>query len=210
VLRRNLVGVHRRRRIGIVGLLAAALGAAEVGVHATSAASTRAARATTTDATYSCRVRRAHFIDLSASVTLPPTDNRAQPGVLVLTTGVRSVTKDGTTTTVAQVGLRAVKHGSKIDKKSCVRVAKRIPLKSKGLPGPAITVTPTHQGFDNEQCGTKARVLVRLRLQMTNQIPSHALLAVRNDDAKRRPIAFYNWSPRKLTIYTGSSCSSSP
>jgi hypothetical protein len=52
-------------------------------------------------------------------------------------------------------------------------------------------------------------VLVRLRLTTTNQIPSHALLAVRNDDAKRRPIAFYNWSPKKLSLYTANSCTSS-
>jgi hypothetical protein len=201
--------MHARRGIWIVGLLVAALGGAAVGVHASSAApATRAS--TTSDATYSCRVRSQHFINLDASVTLPPVDNRRQPGVLVLTTGVKTVTRDGTTTTVSQVGLRAVKKGVKIDKSSCSRVKRRIPLKRKGLSGPPITVTTTHQGYDNEQCGTKARVLVRLRLTTTNQIPSHALLAIRNDDARRRPVAFYNWSPRKFTVYIGNNCTSSP
>ena len=114
--------MHLRPGIWIVGLLAAALGAAAWGAHATSAAPARAARAATIDATYSCRVRRQHFVDLSASVTLQPVDSKAQPGVLVLTTGVRSATKNGVTTTVAKLGLRAVKYGLKIDKKSCVRV----------------------------------------------------------------------------------------
>ena len=201
--------MHVRRGIWIAGLLVTALGAAAAGVHASSAAPALATGTSTTDATYSCRVRSQHFVNLSASVTLPPIDNRRQPGVLVLTTGVRTVTRDGTTTTVAQVGLRAVKKGVKIDKSSCSRVKRRIPLKRKGLSGPAITVTPTHQGFDSERCGTKARVLVRLRLTTTNQIPSHALFAVRNDDSRRRPVAFYNWSPRKFTLYIGN-CTSSP
>jgi hypothetical protein len=201
--------MSRRRAIWFVGLLAAALGAAGVGVHASSAARTGAAGPATTDATYSCRVRREHFIDISGSVTLPPANGRQQPGVLVLTTGVKTITRNGVTITPSQLGLRAVKNGLKIDKKACQRVKRTIPLKPKGLSGPPITVTPTHQGFDSERCGTKARVLVRLRLTTTNQIPSHALLAVRNDDAKRRPIAFYNWSPKKLSLYTANSCTGS-
>ncbi|MGH3056459.1 MAG: hypothetical protein ACRDL7_15910, partial [Gaiellaceae bacterium] len=83
-----------RRGIWIVGLLAAVLGAAAVGVHASSAAPTRAtAGSSTVDATYSCRVRSQHFVDLYASVTLPPADNRQQPGVVVMVTGGKSVTK---------------------------------------------------------------------------------------------------------------------
>lgn len=84
----------------------------------------------------------------------------------------------------------------------------QIPLKPKGL-GLLVTLTPHHQGFDNEQCGTAARVLVRLRLTSTAGTPTHALLAVRNDNAKKRPIAFYNWSPDKVNVYTGKSCTSS-
>jgi len=62
-----------RRGIWIVGLLTAALGAAALGAHASSAAPTRADRAASTlDKTYSCRVRKQHYVDLYASVTLPP------------------------------------------------------------------------------------------------------------------------------------------
>jgi len=201
--------MRRRRGIWIVGLLAAAAGAAALGAHASSAASTRgAAGAATTDATYSCRVQRQRFVDIYASVTQPPVDGRAQLAVLVLTTGVKTIVKNNTTETVSQVGVRAAKNGLKIDKSSCSRVTKHIPLKPKGLAGPPTTVTPNFRGYDGERCNTKARVLVRLRLKTTNGVPTQALLAVRNDDTRRRPLAFYNWNPRKISLYTGNSCSS--
>ncbi|HEX4324217.1 MAG TPA: hypothetical protein VHZ77_06245 [Gaiellaceae bacterium] len=199
----------RRRRGGIwiLGLLPATLVSAAVGVHASSAASARTnTRASTIDATYSCRVGSQHVVNLSGTVTLPPVKNQPQPGLLVLTTGAKTVTKGGTTTTVSQVGLSAKKNSLRIDKSSCRRVKHQIPLKPKGLVGP-ITVTPRLFGHVSEACGpTTARVLVRLRLQITAGAPTHALLAVRNDNAKNRPIAFYNWSPRKVSGYTGKSC----
>ena len=94
----------------------------------------------------------------------------------------------------------------RIDKSSCRRVKQQIPLKPKGLTGP-VTVTPKLFGHVSDACGpTAARVLVRLRLNTTAGAPTHALLAVRNDNAKRRPIAFYNWSPEKVSVYTANNC----
>ena len=199
-----------RRGIWILGLLAAALGAAAVGVHASSAAPTRAASpASTLDKTFSCRVRRQHFVNLSASATLPPVNGQRQPGGLYVTTVQKTHEQNGATVTLTQVSLSARKNSLRIDTAICRRVKHQIPLKPKGLPGgPLVTLTPHHQGFDNEQCGTAARVLVRLRLTTTAGTPTHALLAVRNDNAKKRPIAFYNWSPDKVR-YTGNSCTSS-
>jgi hypothetical protein len=197
--------MSRRKGIWVVGLLAAALGAAAVGVHASLAAPTLPAN--TSDATYSCRVQSQHFVSLYASATRPPVDNKPQPGVLVLTTGVKTVTHGDTTTTVSQVGVEAVKNGVKIDKSSCRRVKKQIPLKPKGLPSPPTTVTPTLRGADSENCGTSGRVLVRLKLKTANKVPSHALLAVRNEGGKSRPVAFYNWSPSKVSVFIGTSCS---
>ena len=200
-----------RRGIWILGLLAAALGAAAVGVHASSAAPTRAASpASTLDKTFSCRVRRRHFVNLSASATLPPVNGQRQPGGLYVTTVQKTHEQNGATVTLTQVSLSARKNSLRIDTAICRRVKHQIPLKPKGLPGgPLVTLTPHHQGFDNEQCGTAARVLVRLRLTITAGTPTHALLAVRNDNAKKRPIAFYNWSADKVKVYTGNSCTSS-
>jgi hypothetical protein len=199
--------MRRRHGIGIVGLLAAALGAAAVGVHASSAAPTGPiTQASTFDKTFSCRVRRAHFVGLSASSNLPPVNGQRQPGGLYLTTVQKTRQENGATITLTQVSLSARKNSLRIDLSTCRRVKHQIPLKPKGLPTPPVTVTPHHQGFDNEFCDTAARVLVRLQFKTTNGVPSQALLAVRNDNTKRRPIAFYNWSPDKVSIYTANSC----
>jgi hypothetical protein len=199
--------MRRRHGIWIVGLLAAALGAAAVGVHASSAAPTGPiTHASTFDKMFSCRVRRAHFIGLSASSNLPPVNGQRQPGGLYLTTVQKTRQENGATITLTQVSLSARKNSLRIDLSTCRRVKHQIPLKPKGLPTPPVTVTPHHQGFDNEFCDTAARVLVRLQFKTTNGVPSQALLAVRNDNTKRRPIAFYNWSPDKVSIYTANSC----
>jgi hypothetical protein len=190
-----------------VGLAAAALGAAGIGVHASSATPSRASTAASTlDKTFSCRVSQQRQISLYASVTLPPVNNQPQPGGLYLTTGVKTLTHNGTTTTVAQVSLQAVQNGLKIDTKSCSRVKHQITLKPKGLPGPPTTVTPTLFGHVQAQCGTTARVLVRLRLTTTNHLPSHAVLAIRDENPRKRPVAFFKWSPSKFSIYTAKTC----
>lgn len=195
--------MRRRRGIWIVAVLVAALGAGAAVVHASSAAPTLPA--STMDLTYSCRVQSQHFISLNASVTLPPVSGRAQPAILNLATGVKRVMHNGVTTEISQLGVQAVKHGLKIDKSSCRKAKQPIPLKPRGLAGPPTTVTATHQGYDNENCNTTARVLFRLKLKLTSQKPSHALLAVRNTNGK--PVAFYNWSPKKVTLYTSAACS---
>jgi hypothetical protein len=192
----------------ILGLLAAAaLGAAAMGVHASSAAPLRgSAAASTIDKTYSCHVRKQHFVDVGGGATIPPANGQPKaPGFLVLTTANKTITRNGTKETLTQVSLQAVKNSLRIDTSACRRVHVRVPLKPKGLDGP-VTATPTFRGHINEQCGTAARVLVHLRLSLTNHTPTHALLAIRNDNAKRRPIAFYNWTARKVSAYTAGSC----
>lgn len=194
--------MSRRRGIWIVVLLAAALGAGAVVVHASSAAPTLPA--STIDTTYSCRVQAQHFVSLSTSVNLT-VNSKPQPGGVFLNTGVHVLKQGSTTTSVNQLGVEAIKHGFKIDNKYCRHVKQQVPLKSKGLPGPPTTVTPTHGGYDSENCNTTARVLFHVRIKLTNQKPSHALLAVRNTNGK--PVAFYNWSPKKATVYTSLACS---
>lgn len=200
----------RRRGIWIVGLLAAVLGGAAVGAHASSAAPTRSATgAATLDKTFSCRVRKQHFINLNASVTLPPLQNQPQPGVLSVTTVQKTLKQNGgVVVTVSQLGFSARKNSLRIDTSTCSRVKQQIPLKSKGLSGPPITVTPKLFGHDFEQCDTAGRVLVRLRLKTTAGVPTHALVAIRNANTKHRPIAFYNWSPSKFSVYIANSCTS--
>jgi hypothetical protein len=201
-----LLGMRRRHGSWILGLLVV-LVAAGVAVQAGSAASTRATGpASTVDSTYSCSVSDQRQVAIFGSVTLPPVDHRAQPAVFALTTGTKSVTKNGTTTTQSQVGFSARKNSLRIDKSSCQRVNKQIPLNSKGLPGPPTTATRSLFGHVNMNCGTASRVLVRLRLTLKGGVPTHALIAMRNENGKNRPVAFYNWNTRKVAAYTNNNC----
>ncbi|MGZ4289046.1 MAG: hypothetical protein ACXVZW_06775 [Gaiellaceae bacterium] len=200
--------MRRRRGIWIVGLLAAALGAAAVGVHASSAAPTRATALTSTiDKTYSCPVRRQHFVEVFATVTYPPVNNQPQqPGALALTTVVKTINHNGTQETLTQLSLQARKNSLRIDQSSCRRVKQQIPLTRKGLPGTPLVARSDRVGDDNVTCGTTARVLFRLRLKLTNGTPIHALLAIRNQKANNRPVAFYNWTAHKVSAYLANSC----
>src|SRR5215467_671099 len=142
-----------RHRIWIMGLLAAAFGAAAVGVHASSAAPTRAhTSASTLDKTFSCRVRQQRFVNVATTVTVPPVDNQPQPGGLFVTTVQKTRTVKGATVTLTQVSLSASKNSLRIDTSTCSHVKQQIPLKPKGLQGP-VTVTPSLFGHDTEQCG---------------------------------------------------------
>jgi hypothetical protein len=201
-----LTGMRRRRGIWISALLAA-LVAAGVALQASSAARSRTTdSAATVDATYSCHVGSQHQVTIYGGVTLPPDNGQRQPGVFALTSNPRSVTKNGTTTTISQVGFSARKNSLRIDKSSCKQVKKQIPLKSKGLSGPPETATPTKYGHLNLRCGAATSVLVRLRITVTAGVPSRALVAVRTVSPKNKPVAFYSWSPQKVSAYSNDSC----
>ena len=175
-------------------------------MHASSAAPTRAsATGSTLDKTFRCQVRHQHFVNVAAAVTLPPIDSQPQPGGLFLTTVDKTRKVNNATVTLTQVSLSALKNSLRIDTSSCSRVKQQIPLNPKGLQGPT-TVTPSLFGHDNERCGTAGRVLVRLRVSSTNHTPTKALLAIRNDNAKKQPIAFYNWTSHKVNLYVGKTC----
>jgi hypothetical protein len=107
----------------------------------------------TFDKTFSCRVRRQHFVNLTGSANLPSTNGQRQPGGLYLTTVQKTREQNGALVTLTQVSLSARKNSLRIDLSTCNRVKRQIPLKPKGLPGPPVTLTPHHQGFDNERCG---------------------------------------------------------
>jgi hypothetical protein len=200
-----LPGMRRRRHLWIFAVLPAAFAAAVIVQTSAAALTTATGSASTVDATYACHVGGQNNIVIYGGVTLPPTNGRRQPGVFAVTTNPKSVTKNGTTTTLSQIGFGARKNSLRIDKSSCHPVKKQIPLKSKGLSGPPETVTPTKFGHLNLRCGTKTTALVRFRITIKAGIPTQALVAVRNG-VKNEPLAFYSWSPSKITAYSGNSC----
>jgi hypothetical protein len=191
----------KRRWFGVAVVVVAVTLTVVANVGAAPASSTRVV-----DRTYSCKVRPARYIDLETSVTLPPENGRPRPGQVRVTTVKKGIERNGMTFYVPQVFFEEKKESLDVDRATCRRSSRRVPLKSAGLPTPGETATPTHTGSVNGRCSTAKRVLVHLKLTLTNGKPEKALLAVHNDNEKSKPIVFYRWSPSKIVGYLGNSC----
>ena len=146
------------------------------------------------------------YIDLETSVTLPPEDGQPRPGQVRVTTVKKGIQRNGITFYVPQVFFEEKKDSLDVDTSACRRSSRRVPLKTTGLPTPGETATPTHTGSVNGRCSTTKHVLVHLKVTMQNGKPETALLAIRNDSEKSKPVAFYRWSPSKIVGYLGNSC----
>ena len=202
------MAVRFRRGIWIVGLLAAALGAAAVGVHASSAAPTRATNATSIDRHDVLVSRRSAALRQRLRERHPAAgqDGKTQPGGLVLTTGAKTTTKNGETTeTVSQVERPARRRTAEDRQSSCRRVKHQIPLKSKGLglrqrrrrtssvtsasnagPGPRARPSPAQ---DEGGTPTHALLAVRDRLRRSGRSRSTTGLRARSRRTAPRPAA---------------------
>jgi hypothetical protein len=176
-----------------------------VAVAATATAYTARASATgaragaqVVDKTYSCRVWRQHPFYFGTQVRLPATaSGGAQPGLASVTTANDHA---------FQVVFKDVKNSLKVDNSVCRPSSRRVALKPAGL---ALfqTVTTHFMGHLNGNCPTRVqRVLVHFRIAMTGGTPQRALFAVRKGDARGRPLAFFKWSPDKITGYLAKSC----
>ncbi len=174
--------------------------AATASAYAAPAAWTRGfAGSRVLDSTYSCRVRAQHYFNVATSVTLPPTPLGFQRPALV---SLDTAGKSGTT--LPQVWFQAMEKGIKVNKSACRASSRRVPLKP-GLPLYE-TVTPSLYGHIDVRCVSAKRVLVRLRVEMNGGKPAQALVAIRDDNPKASPVAFFNWSPLMIKGYIGSSC----
>ena len=191
----------KRRAVGVVVVVVAVTGAVVANVGAAPSSSARVV-----DGTYSCKVRPAHYIDLESSVTLPPENGQPRPGQVRVTTVKKGIQRNGITFYVPQVFFEEKKDSLEVDRSACRRSSRRVPLKTTGLPTPGETATPTHTGSVNGRCSTAKRVLVHLKLTTTNGKPEKALVALRNDSEKSKPVAFYRWSPSKIVAYLGNTC----
>lgn len=151
------------------------------------------------DKTYSCRVWRQRPFYFGTQVRLPATaSGGAQPGLASVTTANNHA---------FQVVFKDVKNSLRVDTSICRASSRRVALKPAGL---ALyqTVTRHFVGHLNGKCPTRVRrVLVHFRVTMTSGTPERALFAVRKDGAKsRKPLAFFKWSPDKITGYLAKSC----
>jgi hypothetical protein len=184
---------------GRIVIVAAAAVAATATAYTERASATQAPTgAQVVDKTYSCRVWRQHPFYFGTQVRLPATaSGGAQPGLASVTTA-----KDH----AFQVVFKDVKNSLKVDRSVCRPSSRRVALKPAGL---ALfqTVTTHFMGHLNGNCPTRVqRVLVHFRITMTGGTPERALFAVRKGDAKGRPLAFFKWSPDRITGYLAKSC----
>jgi hypothetical protein len=195
--------MRRSSRIGVVGVVAVAAVAA-ASAYAAPAGSTRPRAASHVfDRTYSCRVRPQGYVDLDTSVGL--TKNGTQePAQSRVTTVQKAIVRNGIKYNVPQILFQAVKNSLKVDGRICTRSSRKVPLR----PGLHLyeTVTLNYFGEVDARCTTTKRVLVHLRIQMKSGAPQQALIAVRDDEAKPRKIAFFNWRPQRIAAYLGKSC----
>jgi hypothetical protein len=157
------------------------------------------------DRTYSCRVRPQHYVDVDASVSLPPFQGRPQPGQVWLDTVHKTAPVGGLETVVPQVEIDATTGRPRIDKSLCRPSSRRVALKPAGLPLYE-TVTQHHLGRIDARCAAAKRVLVRFRITLTGGKPEKALFGIRNDATESRPIEFVKWSPSKVSGYLGNGC----
>ena len=190
--------MKRLRGVGVVTAVAAIAVTAVVSAHA--------APASVVDRIYSCKVRPAHYIDLTTSVTLPPSQNAQRPANLNLFTVKKTFNSNGFKFNLPQVIFQATPNSLKIDRQTCRPSSRKVPLERTGLSSRAQTVTPAYLGSIDERCVTAKRVLVHLRLTLSGGAPTAALVAVRNDNRNRRPVEFLNWKPRKIKGYFAKSC----
>jgi hypothetical protein len=191
--------MQRLRTVGVVTVIAA--------IAVTALGSAHAAPRSVVDRTYSCKVRPQRYIDLNASVTLPPRQNVHRPANLNLFTVKKTFKQNGYDFNLPQVFFQAAKGTNpKIDKPTCRPSSRKVALKPSGLPSHAETVTAQYLGFFDQRCVTAKRVLVHVRLTLSGGVPVAALVAVRNDSETRRPVEFLNWKPRKIKGYFGKGC----
>lgn len=183
----------------IVLATAAVAVAVSTSAYAAPAGVTRAhAGGQAVDRTYSCRNAPHRVFFFGTQVRLPPGGQvAAGPAMASVTTAADHA---------FQVVFKDVKNSLRVDKSVCRPSSRRVALKPSGLAKDQ-TVTPSYAGHSSGKCPTHAkRVLVHFRIAMTGGAPERALLAVRQDRAKGRPLAFFNWSPRKVTDYLAKSC----
>jgi hypothetical protein len=194
-----------RGRIVVVTAAVAVLATATA--YGATATSTRArVGSQVVDKTYACRVARKHPVLLAAAVRFATDGNKPRPAVASVTTVRKVISRNGAQQVLSQVGFEDVRNSLKVDKSVCKPSSRRIALKPAGLSLDE-TVTPTFNSYFSVGCPARAnRVLVRMRIALTDGKPQRALLVVRQEGAKRRSIAFLNWSPLKITDYLAGDC----
>ena len=185
---------------GRISILAGAVAlAAAASAFAPPAGATRAhAGAHVVDKTYSCLTRPRRLFFVGAQVRLPPGGQvPAGPAMATVTTADDHR---------FQVVFKDVKNSLKVDRSICRPSSHRLPLEPAGLSLDQ-TVSRDFVGHITGKCPVRTkRVLIHFRVSTSGGTPTRALFAARKDSVQGKPLAFFKWSPRKISDYLAESC----
>jgi hypothetical protein len=93
------------------------------------------------------------------------------------------------------------------DRQRCRRVRESVPLSGRGLVSQA-TITTHFVGKLTATCPAARRVVLHLRATVQGGSPTRALVEVRNESG--RPVAFFDWSPTRVSSALGARCTTYP
>jgi hypothetical protein len=200
---------RRRRRVTVSAL--AALGMSTAVAAALGAPSLFFATKSVLDRTYSCAVPSkttasgdVRAMNLNANVAHEYYNPVPQSDVTVFTVFNK---KAANGFTVPQLEFSSLKNSFRVDGSLCRRSSRAVPLKAAGLE-PQGTITRDLNGHFGDQCITSARVVVRVRLETSDGVPTRGQLAIRDDNTKAAPIAFVNWKPTRISYALRPTCTS--
>lgn len=201
-----------------------AIGAAAIAVVAVAAASVLAAssggpstsgKTTVVDRTISCQVAPTRQVYVDAWVTRhvgAEQNNPARdlPALVGVATWPRYAKPNDTRSAiVGQFGFNAANKGLVVDGVRCRTSHERVPLRPGDLPANG-TATASFKGGIGQLCPAAGRVLVHYRVNQTGGIPQRAQVAIRDDDKRLTPLAYIDWTPKRVTTFTPNSCSTYP
>jgi hypothetical protein len=196
------------------------MAAAAVAISAVAAASVLAAQArhssatgktTVVDRTISCQVAPTHAVYVAASVDIhasPDHNNPARffPALVGVTTWPRYATPNDTRSAIlGQFSINSAEKGITVDPLRCRTSRQSVPLRPAGLPSNG-TDTAHFLGGTYRVCAGAGRVFVHYRVTEVGGVPQKAQVAARNDDRRTTPLAYIDWTPKRVTTFTPAVC----
>lgn len=199
----------RQWRVASISLAAVAASAvAAAAVLAGVAARAGAGPTVVIDRTISCRVAPTHAVYLSAWVTrqnpYEPPPGQVAPGLVGVTTWPR-VNPSNRNDLVAQFAFNAAESDVHVDSMQCGRTRSTVRFGPARL-SPNGTDTRTFVGGIDQVCTGSPRVLIHYRIVETSGLPRTAQVGIRDDSARATPLAYVEWSPKRVTTFTNGNC----
>jgi hypothetical protein len=207
---------QRWRRVAVAVAVASGVVVAVAGVYAAPAVfSSSTVRSSVVDRAYACAVLPhggRTWVDLEGFPRIPYVDAQhnpsgkagPKPAIFSLATVERTGTDGKALPPFSQLGFKDVKGSLFVDRSACRPSPRRVALSHAGLVAQgAVTV---QSGLFNDRCLSARRVVFHVRVVLRGGTPTSAKVAVRNDDAKSRPIAYVDWTPKRITYFLDPNC----